>query len=290
MARMIAAWLNISDRIRAAVAAAAMICLFFSDVVVPIEFNESQLYPAAILLLYRAREKRLIWALAGFAVVLAIGGYVIDPPANFWDGITNRLFSVLLVGVTALGLTKLADHEQRLIHESKTDPLTGLFNRRHFTELCQLEEGRARRHGFPFSVLMLDIDHFKRINDTHGHPVGDLAIKALAGMCQSSLRVHDLAARYGGEEFVLTLPQTDTEGATVVAERLRRKTEALAVASEGGEVHFTVSIGLATSRKDTQFEAVVESADQALYRAKQGGRNRVELEIRGTWRPRSAVG
>jgi diguanylate cyclase (GGDEF)-like protein len=287
---MIAAWLSISDRIRALVAVAVMLGLFFSDVVVPIEFNESQLYPAAILLLYRAREKRLIWALAGFAVALAVGGYVIDPPANFWDGITNRLFSVLLIGVTAVGLNKLVDHEERLIHESKTDPLTGLFNSRHFTELCHLEEGRARRHGFPFSVLMLDIDHFKRINDTYGHPIGDEAIRAMARMCQSSLRVHDLAARFGGEEFVLTLPQTDGEGATVVAERLRRKTEALAIASEGGEVHFTVSIGIATSRKELQFETVMEGADQALYRAKQSGRNRVELEIRGSWRPRSAVG
>jgi diguanylate cyclase (GGDEF)-like protein len=287
---MIAAWLNISDRKRALAAVALLIALFFSDVITRVEFNETQLYPAVLLLLYRAREKRLIWGLAAIAVALAIGGYVIDPPPNFWDGITNRLFSVVLIGVTAVGLTKLAEHEQRLVHESKTDPLTGLLNRRHFTELCELEQGRARRHGFPFSVLMIDIDHFKRINDSHGHPVGDQTIKALALMCRTSLRVHDLAARFGGEEFVLTLPQTDTEGATVVGERLRRKAEALAVAVAAGEVHFTVSIGIASSRKELEFKTIVENADQALYRAKQSGRNRVELEIRGTWRPRSAVG
>ena len=277
MAPMIAAWLNVSDRIRAAVSAVLMLCLFFSDVIVPIEFNESQLYPAAIVLLYRAREKRLIWALTGFAVALAVGGYIIDPPANFWDGITNRLFSVLLIGVTAVGLTKLADHEERLIHESKTDPLTGLFNRRHFTELCQLEEGRARRHGFPFSVLMLDIDHFKRINDTYGHPVGDQAIKAVADVCTKALRPHDLLARYGGEEFVLTLPQTDSEGARTVAERIRTMTEALTVPSEQGPVRVTVSIGISTYQTGLEFDRVVQRADEALYEAKQSGRNRVVI-------------
>jgi len=274
MAPMIAAWLNVSDRIRAAVSAVLMLCLFFSDVIVP---NESQLYPAAIVLLYRAREKRLIWALTGFAVALAVGGYIIDPPANFWDGITNRLFSVLLIGVTAVGLTKLADHEERLIHESKTDPLTGLFNRRHFTELCQLEEGRARRHGFPFSVLMLDIDHFKRINDTYGHPVGDQAIKAVADVCTKALRPHDLLARYGGEEFVLTLPQTDSEGARTVAERIRTMTEALTVPSEQGPVRVTVSIGISTYQTGLEFDRVVQRADEALYEAKQSGRNRVVI-------------
>jgi diguanylate cyclase (GGDEF)-like protein len=161
--------------------------------------------------------------------------------------------------------------------ESITDPLTGLLNRRRFTELANREVTRSRRHRLVFSVLMLDIDHFKRINDTYGHPVGDLAIKAVAEVCTQALRPHDLLARYGGEEFVLTLPQTESEGAHTVAERIRAKTETLTVPSEHGPVRFTVSIGISTYQSGQPLECVVARADEALYEAKQSGRNRVVI-------------
>jgi diguanylate cyclase (GGDEF)-like protein len=122
---------------------------------------------------------------------------------------------------------------------------------------------------------MLDIDHFKRINDNFGHPVGDLAIKALAEICNQALRPHDILARYGGEEFVLTLPHTDEAGARVVAERIRKAVEQLELASASGPVRFTVSIGLSIYKKDLSLEHILERADQALYKAKQAGRNRI---------------
>src|SRR5262249_39103217 len=129
----------------------------------------------------------------------------------------------------------------------------------------------------PFSVLMLDIDHFKKINDTYGHPVGDLAIKALADVCSKALRPHDILARYGGEEFVLTLPHTPAEGARTVAERIREAVEKVEVPSDQGKVRFTVSVGVSTYATGEPFDQIVERADKALYASKQGGRNRVTV-------------
>jgi diguanylate cyclase (GGDEF)-like protein len=287
---MIAAWLNGPDWLRAAVV--LMLCgsLFFSDVHTAVDLNEAQLYPGALLLLYRPRDKRLPWLVAGAAIALAIVGYLMAPSADIWDGVTNRAFSILMILVTAYGLGRLAQNEQRLLLAAMVDPLTGVLNRRRFTELSKIEEGRSRRHGLPFAVLMIDIDHFKRINDGFGHPVGDQAIRALAETCARSLRPHDLLARFGGEEFVLTLPQTDLEGAAVVAERVRQAVEQLALPSEAGTVRFTISIGIATYRSGRLLEEIIESADQALYRAKEAGRNRVELAIPGQWRPHGALG
>jgi diguanylate cyclase (GGDEF)-like protein len=140
------------------------------------------------------------------------------------------------------------------------------------------EEARARRRGTLTSVLMMDIDHFKRINDTYGHGVGDQVIKALAEVATKGLRPTDILARYGGEEFVVTLPETDGDVAHLVAERLRASLEQAVVKADGvGEVRFTVSIGVATFATGVALARAMERADQALYRAKDGGRNRVEI-------------
>jgi diguanylate cyclase (GGDEF)-like protein len=211
------------------------------------------------------------------AVLFTIIGYLADPPADIMDGLTNRTFSIVVILGTALCLNKLSEYERRLLVQSMTDSLTGLLNRRSFMDLSSKEETRARRHGDPFSVLMLDIDHFKKINDTYGHPVGDLAIKALAEVCSNALRPHDILARYGGEEFVLTLPHTPTEGARTVAERIREAVQKIEVPSEQGPVKFTVSIGVSTYESGQAFDQIVERADKALYVSKQSGRNRVTV-------------
>ncbi len=272
---MLDLWLKTPDWVRAAIAVLLCTALFTSDLITDVEVNESQLYPIALLPLYRIRSKQLLWLVAGLAMALTALGYIVDPPADIWDGVTNRTFSIVVLFVTAAGMSKLAEYERRLLIDSITDPLTGLLNRRHFMALSSREETRSRRHDLAFSVLMLDIDHFKRVNDTYGHPVGDLAIKALADICTKALRPHDILARYGGEEFVLTLPQTDTDGARIVAERIRAMTEQLALATDQGTIRFTVSIGVTTYRRGKDFEQVIGRADQALYRAKQNGRNQV---------------
>ncbi len=268
-------WMKLPDPARAAIAGLVCVALFVSDTITSVDLNESQLYPIVMMALYRVQRRPLIWGITGLAVFLAVAGYLADPPPDIWDGVTNRAFAVVTILAVSYGVTKLTAHEQRLLIESITDPLTGLLNRRHFMELSNREATRSRRHDLVFAVLMLDIDHFKKVNDTYGHPVGDLVIKALADICSNALRPHDILARFGGEEFVLTLPQTDIGGAHVVAERIRTMVEQNEVLTEAGPVRFTVSIGISTYLRGKGFEQVIERADQALYRAKQSGRNRV---------------
>jgi diguanylate cyclase (GGDEF)-like protein len=256
---------------------ATLLCfgLFASDLFSSVEMNESQLYPLALLALYRVRTRYLLWIMCSLTVVLTVAGYLIEPSADVWDGVTNRVFSLLVIIVTVTGMSKMAVYEHKMFIDSVTDSLTGLLNRRYFNELSEKEATRSRRHGLRFAVLMLDIDHFKRVNDTFGHPVGDMVIKALAQICNKALRPHDILARYGGEEFILTLPHTDEEGASVVAERIRQAAQEIELATPTGPVRFTVSIGISINTKDLPFEQLVGRADEALYKAKEGGRNRV---------------
>lgn len=167
--------------------------------------------------------------------------------------------------------------EQRLEQQARTDALTGLSNRRHFNELAQAELARCRRLDKPMSLLMIDIDHFKLVNDRHGHDVGDLALAQLADSCRHALRGIDLPARLGGEEFVALLTETALPDALDVAERLRQHIEALAIEPpQGPPLRLTVSIGVAElAPADASHEDLMRRADRALYAAKREGRNRV---------------
>jgi diguanylate cyclase (GGDEF)-like protein len=173
---------------------------------------------------------------------------------------------------------------ETLLRFAFTDFLTGLKTRGFFEQQLDLELARAERRGTPVAVLMIDIDHFKRLNDTHGHQAGDLVLRDLAAILTHDLREIDTAARYGGEEFILLLPETDLQGATLVAQRLRRAVEqanfitgSRAVAGDGVE-HVTISIGVALFPEDARFKHdLLEASDGALYEAKAQGRNRVIL-------------
>jgi len=157
-----------------------------------------------------------------------------------------------------------------------TDPLTGIANRRKMTDTIAAELERAGRFGHPLSVLMVDVDYFKRINDTYGHEVGDRAIVATANVLTGSLRAIDTAARFGGEEFVVLMPETDEVVAAVAAERLREAAAALRLgADDGALVALTVTIGIASVRPDDTPSSLLVRADKALYRGKREGRNRV---------------
>ena len=153
-------------------------------------------------------------------------------------------------------------------HLAVTDSLTGLENRRHFFEVAETEFSRSRRTGRPLAALMIDIDHFKAINDAHGHATGDSVLTSVAAACRRELRGHDLLARYGGDELVALLPDTDLDAAMVTAARLRDATVAA-----GAQVPVTLSIGVATSEGCTDLPAVLQRADTALYAAKQSGRD-----------------
>ena len=157
------------------------------------------------------------------------------------------------------------------------DWLTNLYNRRHFFRLGEDEIVRARRYRHPISVLMIDIDHFKAVNDTHGHTVGDEVLAAIASRLLGGLRQSDIAGRYGGEEFAVVLPETDVTSATqIVAERLRDAIAARTIDTARGPLQLTISVGVAGVDLDhEQLLDALGRADVALYAAKHGGRNRV---------------
>lgn len=166
--------------------------------------------------------------------------------------------------------------EKELLHISRHDSLTGACNLRYITELAEREIALAQRHRRALSVAMIDIDHFKQINDTYGHPTGDLVIKQLVNTCMANLRTIDHFGRIGGEEFICILPDSDRAEAIVCAERLRRSIETLQLQTQEGTIRFTVSIGIALlDQHCANWQALLNDADKALYRAKREGRNRV---------------
>ncbi|MDK9720731.1 MAG: GGDEF domain-containing protein [Rhodospirillales bacterium] len=186
----------------------------------------------------------------------------------------------------ALSLAAFCDTQQQMAELevlASSDSLTGVANQRHFLHLAGLELDHALRMERAFSMLALDIDHFKRINDGHGHATGDAALKAFVSACKTALREYDILGRLGGEEFGVALPNTGVEGAMVIAERLRQHVQDIRLPLPKGEaLAFTVSVGvcafqLGGGQKDVDIPSMMEKADAALYRSKSQGRNRVTL-------------
>lgn len=220
--------------------------------------------------------------------------YAVVDQKQFFADINRYLFTVLgviaFVAALLFALTvavlqpiiRALLKEQKLIELSNHDGLTGLYNHAHMQELLSNELARSKRYRRPLSVLMIDIDHFKAVNDTYGHPVGDDVLRSLSQRLQLVARTQDIAARYGGEEFMLILPETGPEAAAVVAERLRADIASMRLMAEGHEFMVTISIGLVTydagANEVTQRD-IVEAADKALYASKSGGRNRVTADI-----------
>jgi len=167
---------------------------------------------------------------------------------------------------------------RRMYESAVRDPLTNLYNRRYLDDRLDGEFAFAMRHASPLSVLMLDIDHFKSVNDRYGHQGGDEILKKVAGVVSRAVRTEDLVARYGGEEFIVVARGTDAKAANVLAERIRRLVHKMQIVWETQEITVTVSLGVATRTLDRPYaesRALIAAADEALYRAKEGGRNAV---------------
>lgn len=182
-------------------------------------------------------------------------------------------YPILLLALN-IGLILIATERMRseLEYLATHDPMTGALNRRAIVEAAERELARCQRHGHVMSLLMMDLDHFKKINDTYGHLVGDRVLREFAAQVGELLRLPDQFGRYGGEEFVLVLPDTGREAAAIVAERICR------VAAEAGAPTCTVSIGLATATLiDSDIDSLLSRADEALYQAKAAGRNQVAM-------------
>jgi len=169
--------------------------------------------------------------------------------------------------------------EEKLRQLATTDSLTGINNRRNFVELAQKEINRSKRYGNPFSLLMLDIDHFKKINDTYGHSSGDQVLIEFCGLCLKEIRESDVMGRLGGEEFAIALVKSDAETAEVVAERINGSVSSCPVTVNGQQICFTVSIGVTVMYPNDHLDSILERSDNALYQAKENGRNQVRTCI-----------
>jgi len=194
-----------------------------------------------------------------------------------------ELLARIRAGKRIIDLQKeLMETNRRLELLSITDGLTKLYNHRYFQDELLRAFDESQRYQRPLSLAMVDIDFFKKVNDTYGHAVGDEVLKAVSRMFQQSIRSTDLAARYGGEEFAVMMPETELQDAITFAEKIRSLVEAAEVPTAAGPLRITVSIGVSTvphTRIRTAHEVVV-AADRALYRAKKNGRNQVQAERR----------
>ncbi len=218
----------------------------------------------------QAAFPEILWARVqtGECLALVAGGreYPFTPEES-------ELFDVInLQGEAALKNLELFEEVKNL---AIRDGLTGLYNYRHFWELLGHEVEQSRRYETPLSLLFLDLDSFKVINDTLGHSQGDAVLKTLADYLQGALRQADVICRYGGEEFVILLPKTPLEQAVMLAERLRQKISEIGIPLPERDLRFTVSIGVSSLSPGMDGEALVNAADAAMYRAKQAGKNQV---------------
>ncbi len=202
-----------------------------------------------------------------------------------WCALAVVLISVSFIGGNISALRHELSRSKKKLKKSLEiiqdmaihDDLTGFYNRRHLMEMIESEKNRSIRTGAVFSLAMLDIDHFKKINDTYGHQIGDKVLIAFSAVIRSILRKTDFCGRYGGEEFLVVLTDTDLKAAKVFAERIRSTVEENYFAELGEKSKVTVSIGLAESRKSENIEKTISRADEAMYKAKRNGRNRVEV-------------
>ncbi|RJQ55791.1 MAG: sensor domain-containing diguanylate cyclase [Nitrospiraceae bacterium] len=191
-------------------------------------------------------------------------------PLRDGDNEINHLF------IYVQDMTEVATYEQKLMEMNLKDGLTGIYNRRFLDEKLNEEFNRHKRYGGVFSVVMLDIDHFKSINDTYGHQCGDFILKSLSSRTSSLIRNVDFMVRYGGEEFCCLLPETKMHDALKVAERFRVAIEQQENNYDGKIIKVTISLGVAEFRKEMESAYMMfKKADEALYRAKREGRNRV---------------
>lgn len=187
------------------------------------------------------------------------------------------------VFISVQDATDIVSYESKLREMNTRDPLTNAYNRRFLDSVLERELKRHIRYNHPLSVIMIDIDHFKQVNDQHGHQCGDFILQSVAGDLQHELRDVDFLARYGGEEFCCILPETGPDGGMLVAERLRHAIEKSCYKYQDLELKITASLGVSFSSAEQQnVSEIIELADKALYQAKDQGRNRVVANIANT--------
>lgn len=228
--------------------------------------------------------------IAGLLVWMGVHGrgfmsYLSVPDRLFYVGLFIVAGSFFSLALSAL-LEERRDLIQRLTELASKDPLTQVGNRRHFMTVAERELTKAQRDGHPVSLALLDVDHFKAVNDRHGHVAGDLALQAFARCCEAALRPGDLLGRTGGEEFALLFPHAATQEAVQIIERLRRSLALQSIrASDGTAIRLTFSAGIAEATAQASLSDIYRAADSAMYRAKHAGRDRTVTAGAGDWSP-----
>lgn len=212
---------------------------------------------------------------AGAAVYLGIA--FMDVLPLFFDPLMMMLIGMIVMEALRRVLTSEFEARQKLGEMAAADQLTGLLNRRAIWPLLKHELQHAQRAGAPFSLILGDLDLFKKVNDTYGHDAGDLVLQETAKRLEGVLRQQDALCRWGGEELLILLPDTNGSGALEAAEKLRAAMADSAITAGDNRIHQTISLGVASFQNGDDIDAVISRADEALYRAKHNGRNRVEV-------------
>jgi diguanylate cyclase (GGDEF) domain len=224
--------------------------------------------------LFRFESYRPITSIADFMYQNS----TIIPLTNTRGEVEQICLIVYDVTEVAVNRLQLQEANTQLHTLSRTDGLTNLLNRKAWQQELELEFARYKRHKHPSSLVMFDIDHFKRVNDSYGHPAGDEVIRQTADALRDNQRETDVSGRYGGEEFTIILPNTDAEGAKIMCERLRKSIESLTIQYEEHTIHYTVSLGIAVLNPSvSSADEWLEQTDKGLYQAKDGGRNQTVI-------------
>ncbi|MDT8997663.1 GGDEF domain-containing protein [Paucibacter sp. APW11] len=247
------------------------------------QFDEPRWLPVLDRWVQKLGMTRALLLLCGTVWLLAVG---MSQLAITLMGQGNRTIATVSSSVCALSITSvfgyvflrlvvhLEQARKSMLRHATQDALTGTFNRRYFLEQVGREWARARRYDTACALLLIDVDHFKRVNDSFGHLCGDTVLRQIADVSGETLRQADVLARFGGEEFIVFLPHTDPLGALDVAERIRERVEALNLSWNGKSVPLSISVGVAALGIEHQtLDQLIHDADEALYAAKASGRN-----------------
>jgi diguanylate cyclase (GGDEF)-like protein len=274
---------HISNRRAGLYGIVAALAIFLFDMIYPLGVVGSMPYVALPLFGLLARSPRTIYALSVLGTVLTFGGlFLSSAGAPLYVVLINRGMNAAIVWAVALIAVRhlaIGDRlRESLERQASRDPLTELYNRRYVFGMIENEIRRFERYGERFSLILIDADHFKCINDTHGHTAGDSALQHIARRSVESVRDADIVGRFGGEEFIVLLPHTAATDAAIVAERIRNSVHECLFTWQKRDVPITLSLGVAeVSSTTSTFEDLVKTADQALYLAKRAGRDQVAI-------------
>lgn len=262
---------------------ATAFAFFTFDLTQPLGISGGAPYAVLPVLGLLARKPRIVIALTAAGILLTVTGLLLSKPgASLQVVMINRSMSIILICTIAIIALRHLQVEnllrESLENQAARDPLTDLFNRRHIFAIVEDELQRFRRYGERCSIILIDADHFKRVNDEFGHPAGDLTLRRIADLCQRAVRDSDSVGRFGGEEFIIVLPHTDTTQAAIVAERIRDAMHSEDIVWQNKSIKVTLSLGVAEVGPGTDsFDELLKAADRALYEAKHAGRNHVAV-------------